>query len=334
MVVSETSTKGNAPFTAFEPWMDAVGTQLAPCVGATERSDVFRGGLHGTALGAVGMFGAGCTGGVVISRTPKTVRQCDPEFYVLRLQLDGDALCTFDDDDTLLVEPPGYLSLSASSQVLRHTSDSERDEFVSLLIPYHLMPLPYDRIRPLTHDVLPTQHGVGAMLATMLSALPRRQPEMRMQEAIRVAGVIVDLLSTTVAERLDEERRLDPGQRDRVLVAKAKAFIDRNLHLPELSPTMVAAACAVSPRQLSRLFEGEGVAGWIRGRRLERVRRDLCDPSLDQLSIEHVGSRHGFVYAAHTSRLFKAAYGVTPGEFRRTWRGSSYRPAPDVNTDG
>lgn len=95
---------------------------------------------------------------------------------------------------------------------------------------------------------------------------------------------------------------------------------------------MVAAACALSPRHLSRLFEGTGVAGWIRDRRVDRVRRDLCDPALDHLSIGHIAARHGLVHAAHATRIFKAAHGMTPGQYRRAWRESSPRPAPDANT--
>lgn len=140
---------------------------------------------------------------------------------------------------------PGEVSLTVSSQPLRHSSDSERDAFVSLVIPYRLMPMGYDRVSRLTREALPIDRGVGAMLAAMLADLPRRQPEMQTQSAIRAAGVILDLLSTTLAEQLDAARLLDPGQRDQAILAKAKVFIDTKLHLAALSVATVAAACAL-----------------------------------------------------------------------------------------
>ena len=313
--------------------MHVVSTQLVPCIGHTERSEGFRGELGRRDLGAVTMLSAGCSGRTEISRTPRTIRQSDPEVYLLRLQLDGVGVCAVG-DGTVRVLHPGEVSLTASSEPLRHSSDSERDAFVSLVVPYRLMPMGYDRVSRLTREALPIDHGVGAMLAAMLADLPRRQPEMPTQSAIRAAAVILDLLSTTLAEQLDTERLLDPSQRDQAIFAKAKVFIDTNLHLPELSVATVAAACALSPRHLSRLFAGEGVARWIRHRRLERVRRDLADPALDHLSIERIGSRHGLVHAAHTTRIFKAAYGMTPGQFRQAWRESSNHPASGINTDG
>jgi AraC-like DNA-binding protein len=316
---------------AFDDWMHVVNTRLLPCVGRTERREDFRGALSRRDLGAVGMITASCSGDTELWRTPKRVRQADPEVYILRLQLAGVGVSTYG-DGTVKVLRPGDVSLAASSRPLCHSAGAELDAFVGLAIPYRLMPISYEQVGRFTRAVLPVEHGVGAMLVSTLAALSRREGEMRTEAAIGVAGVIVDLLATTLADQLDQGRLVDPGQRERATLAKAKAFIDAQLHLPELSAGMVAAACAVSPRHLSRLFEGVGVAGWIRGRRLERVRRDLRDPTLDHLPVGHIASRHGLVHAAHTTRIFKAAYGVTPGQFRRAWRETSTHLAPDVNT--
>lgn len=311
--------------------MHVVNTRICPCVARTERREDFRGVFDPSGLGAISMVTASRSGDTMVGRTPKTIRQMDPEVYNLTLQLDGVGVSTYG-DGTVKVSRPGAVALTDSSRPFCRTSNSEQDAFLSLFIPYRLMPITYEQVGRFTRETLPVDHGVGAMLASMLAALPRHRSEMRTEAAIRVAGVITDLLTTTLADQLDHGRLIDPGQRERATLAKAKAFIDANLHLPELSAAMVAAACALSPRHLSRLFKGEGVAGWIRGRRLERIRRDLCELALDHLPIGHIASRHGLVHAAHTTRLFKAAYGVTPGQFRRAWRESSTQLAPDVNT--
>jgi AraC-like DNA-binding protein len=96
------------------------------------------------------------------------------------------------------------------------------------------------------------------------------------------------------------------------------AFIEHRLGDPELSPGTVAAAHHISLRYLHKLFEGEQttVADWIRRRRLERSRRDLLDPALRDRPVSATAVRWGLTDPAHFSRLFRAAYGMPPGEYR------------------
>jgi AraC-like DNA-binding protein len=63
------------------------------------------------------------------------------------------------------------------------------------------------------------------------------------------------------------------------------------------------------------------VAGWVRERRLERSRHDLLDPALAARPVSAIAARWGLVDPAHFSRLFRAAYGVPPLEYRRTMGG-------------
>jgi AraC-like DNA-binding protein len=98
----------------------------------------------------------------------------------------------------------------------------------------------------------------------------------------------------------------------------ARGFIDEQLADPALGPDVVADAHFISRRQLDRLFAATGrtVSETIRQRRLERCRRDLGNPALADRSILEIATAHGFVSAAHFSRTFRAAYGLTPRELR------------------
>ena len=55
----------------------------------------------------------------------------------------------------------------------------------------------------------------------------------------------------------------------------------------------------------------------LRMRRLERAREDLTDPAHSHLSISDICFRWGFNDAAHFSRAFHDAFGVSPRNFRR-----------------
>jgi AraC-like DNA-binding protein len=76
----------------------------------------------------------------------------------------------------------------------------------------------------------------------------------------------------------------------------------------------------MSVRALHALFEDaeESVAGLVRGERLARCIEDLQQPNGG--SVTEIAFRWGFSDAAHFSRLFKRAFGVTPSEVRHEAR--------------
>lgn len=96
---------------------------------------------------------------------------------------------------------------------------------------------------------------------------------------------------------LEVEAALPPETRHRALTERIRAFIQQNLHDPELTPPAIAAAHHISLSYLHRLFQeevrGETVAAWIRSRRLEGARRDLADPALRATPIHAIATRWG-----------------------------------------
>ncbi|MES9524481.1 helix-turn-helix domain-containing protein [Streptomyces capoamus] len=77
-----------------------------------------------------------------------------------------------------------------------------------------------------------------------------------------------------------------------------------------------------SGRTSHKLFELEDitVSRWIQQRRLERCRDDLARRQVAHLTIAAVAHRRGFTSASHFSRVFRAAYGVSPAEGRGSAR--------------
>jgi AraC-like DNA-binding protein len=62
------------------------------------------------------------------------------------------------------------------------------------------------------------------------------------------------------------------------------------------------------------------VARWIRSRRLDRVRQDLADPRYASIAVMDVARRWGFVEPSPFSRTFRAAYLMSPSEYRASRR--------------
>jgi AraC-like DNA-binding protein len=98
--------------------------------------------------------------------------------------------------------------------------------------------------------------------------------------------------------------------------AEIRRYVRTHLQDTTLGPTAIARAYSMSVRALHALFEDadESVAGLVRRERLARCIEDLQQPNGG--SVTEIAFRWGFSDAAHFSRLFKRAFGVTPSEVR------------------
>jgi AraC-like DNA-binding protein len=191
---------------------------------------------------------------------------------------------------------------------------------VAVTFPRQLLPLAADDLSRLTGLRVPGSQGTGALVSSLARQLPHRLDDLNPAEATSLGTTLLDLLSVALLARLGRSSEAPAPSRRRALVASIHAYVERHLADPNLSPAQVADAHYISVRYLHQLFEPEDttVAGLIRRRRLDRCRRDLLDPDLHHLPVAAVGARWGLPTPAHFNRIFRTAYGITPGELRRT----------------
>ncbi|WP_308042277.1 helix-turn-helix transcriptional regulator [Streptomyces sp. 8L] len=80
----------------------------------------------------------------------------------------------------------------------------------------------------------------------------------------------------------------------------------------------MAAAHFISTRYLHRVFQQHHrtVSDVIRRQRLDRCRRDLADPGQRAVPIAAIAMRWGYPRASDFTRAFRAAFGMTPSEYR------------------
>lgn len=156
--------------------------------------------------------------------------------------------------------------------------------------------------------------GAAALAGPFLRWLAERVEDGSLDaRAAGLADCVVDLVRLLFTDPQPTRPRSGTA-----LFPQVVAYIDAHLGDADLGPRAIAAAHFVSPRQLHKTFAGEGrtVAGWIRTRRLDAVRRDLADPALRERPIRVLAAARGFPDAPHFSRLFREVHGCTPGEFR------------------
>lgn len=253
-----------------------------------------------------------------VVRTAKMIRQSDPEVYQINYFLNGEATLSTAGGDTAL--QGGDLVVMDSSRPYR--GDVHRHpgswSHVTVQCPRRLLPLPEKTVQSLLAVPISGRYGMGRVLARWLTDLTAHAAEHTPADSPTLASVTVDLLASLLARHLEAEAAMDPQARRRALQLHIRDFIQQHLADPRLSPETVAAAHGISTRQLYALFRDQGVsiAAWIRERRLERCRRDLTDSSKLSRPIQAIAARWGFPDPAHFSRTFRAAYGMSPRDYR------------------
>lgn len=166
-------------------------------------------------------------------------------------------------------------------------------------------------------------NGAGGLFNDMLQLLPARFDGMTQEARATVGRQLVDLLVLAIKA---DERVLTSGNSTvrAAHLARIEAYIRTNLHEFGLGPERIAQACGISTRYLHELFRDtdQTVRGWIRDQRLTACREALADPNNNQTAAE-IAYRWGFGDQTQFSRVFKAHFGVPPGEFREKARGSN-----------
>ncbi|MFC5744748.1 helix-turn-helix domain-containing protein [Actinomadura rugatobispora] len=256
-----------------------------------------------------------------VHRTPKLIRQSDPEDFLVTFAVRGRVFG--EQDGRCAALRAGDLILRDSSRpcLTRFAPEPPAAQSLAMRFPRSSLPLPERGLRDLTCVRVPGDRGIGALSSQFLLQLARQMAELSPADTARLSTVALDVLTVALAGALDAHSALPLHTRRRALLAQIHAFIHDNLDDPHLTPGAIAAAHHISLRYLHALFRAEEltVAGWIRRRRLERCRRDLADPGLAARPISAIAARWGFSGPAHFSQVFRAAYGLSPRQFRQEY---------------
>ncbi|NEA58297.1 helix-turn-helix domain-containing protein [Streptomyces sp. SID13666] len=187
------------------------------------------------------------------------------------------------------------------------------------LVPRELLRLKESDVHQLAGSPVTRASWLGTLLSPLLSDLADTASAAQPPLGAKLAWHAVNLLATLATEQLVSDATVTPDAQS-PLVPRILEFIDLHLADTDLSPEVIAKAHHISVRYLHKLFENEGrtVGQWIRRRRLEQCRRDLTLRARRNRTIAAVAGRWGFTSATHFSRVFRAAYGVSPREWRDT----------------
>ena len=217
-------------------------------------------------------------------------------------------------DDRCSVQGPGdIVVLDQRPGVVASDANSE---YLFLELPRACLESAVGPIRLYTALTLGADLASTALTQTFFRELLDVSDRLDADAATRMAGIGMDLIVASVAERLAQEPpRSIHGN---ATVQRAKAYVEAHLGDPSLDPPQLAGAVGVSLRRLQELFHerDRNVSDYIWERRLTVAAERLADSASLHLSIGVVAYSCGFTTQAHFSRRFKERHGLTPREYR------------------
>ncbi|MEW9870764.1 helix-turn-helix domain-containing protein [Arthrobacter sp. HS15c] len=297
----------------FDTWRQLVTQSFVPLDVTCDSKDNFQGRMRSRSMGDVSAVEVSADGHHVL-RKPSLIRESDGHFFKLSIMLAGSGLLVQDNREALLL--PGDIAVYDTQRPYTLTFD-DKFRCLVLMFPPQLMDLPVSSVGQLTAVRMGRDERLGRVISPFLVEIARNLDQFSDATGTRLAYNAVDLVTTMFSSELDLSR--SPASNPRAeLMLRIRSFIEANLGDSELNLASVAAAHFISTRYLHNLFheENESAANWIRNRRLERCRRELKDPVHSHRSISSIAAKWGFTDAAHFSRLFRAAFGETPSNYR------------------
>nr|WP_240897806.1 helix-turn-helix domain-containing protein [Kineococcus vitellinus] len=168
----------------------------------------------------------------------------------------------------------------------------------------------------------------AAALSSLLAVLVDVGDDLAPAAGGHLGDAIVSCLQAIIAE----VRGAAVGQRSAVLFGQLTGWIDAHLLDEDLTTELVAAEHFLSPRYVRKLFADHEVtvSGYVRTKRLERVRDELSRPWNAHLPIAALAARWGFHNPSVFSRCFARRFGLGPQEFRRAVAGATGQGASDA----
>jgi AraC-like DNA-binding protein len=298
--------------TSFNHWKHLVAESFVPLTARTANVDGFRGQMRARVLDRMSIVEVTATSHEV-HRTPALIARANERYFKLNLQLEGTGLLVQDNREAVL--QPGDLAIYDTNRPYTLTFE-EQSRVMVVMFPCDALSLPADYVGQLA-AVRMGATGLSGIVGQFIRQLSDNLQVLDGPSGSRLAANALDLVSTMLHAEMDmAPDRMKPQA---LLAVSAREYIEANLSDPGLSPASIAAAHFISTRHLHNVFHESGttVASFIRTQRLDGARRDLRDPLHAAQPVGAVAARWGFLDAAHFSRTFRDAFGVSPSDWRR-----------------
>ncbi|MFH5879384.1 helix-turn-helix domain-containing protein [Arthrobacter sp. NA-172] len=299
---------------SFDHWKHLVAQSFVPLAARTSDVDGFRGQMRSRVLDRMSIVEVSGSP-YEVHRTEALIAQAGERYFKLNLQLEGTGILVQDNREALL--RPGDLAIYDTNRPYTLAFE-EAARSIVVMFPCDALSLPIDYVGQLAAVRMPGGAGLSGIVGNFIRQLSENLEVLSGPSGSRLVTNALDLVSTMLHAEMDiAPDRMKPQM---LLVTSAREYIEANLSDPQLSPASIASAHFISTRHLHSVFQESGttVASWIRNRRLDGARRELKDPLHAGKPVNVIAANWGILDAAHFSRIFRDAFGVSPREWRRS----------------
>jgi len=255
-----------------------------------------------------------CTASARVSgtRTHAQIAHDSDAYLTVVMVAQGSETLRFGDGRELRLTEGMFTLWDSTRPMAFMTSDNLRQ--MSLLVPEAQLLRRVPRVRDLAGRPIDGRHGIGGMFTDHFRVLLSRLGELPASNRHTVLEATLDLLALC----LSDQPALPAPRLRRLVLEQVKSHIEAHLTDPSLGVATLARRFRMSERNMHKLFEHTGttVGAHIRARRLAMCRRDLEGTTLAARQIGEIAAHWGFADASHFSKVFRAAYGLSPKEIR------------------
>jgi AraC family transcriptional regulator, positive regulator of tynA and feaB len=246
-----------------------------------------------------------------IVREPRAIDRAGEDQYLVSLQKSG--RCGMAQEGCELWLDPGEIAIIDGSRPFRVSFPKPVSRFLAVM-PHATL----DVRAPWTR-----RNGLSKIAASSPFAdLARRHIRQLAGDEtldVRQAQTLTENLCNLLALATTADGGGAPVQAEAQLQA-IQAYCRARLCDPDLSPGRVAAHFGISRRTLHLRFEAveRSFGKWLLNCRLEQCHRALLDPAHDDRRVSDLAYRFGFSDLSHFSKSFKAKFGLTPRDIRKS----------------
>jgi AraC-like DNA-binding protein len=303
------STEGIDPTNQFAAWQKQLGLRFGFADISRKAVGPFRAAIETISVSKLSLsylFADAMT----VERTGRHVALRDHDDFTIGLLLEGRAVVEQDGRGTSL--SPGEIVLCDGRRPFRVCFDEPFRQIVFQCDRAQLQARLPDADRRTARSIR-GQAALPSVTADYVASIARQPMGFGGAESA-IAQHVLDVLAFTLCGAAPREPTSRP------LLTRIQAYIEENLSNSALTPTMIARHHRISRRLLYRLFEeiDDSVASFIRRRRLARCRAVLADDLYKKLGVSEIAFACGFNDATTFGRAFRAAFGMSPRDYRRS----------------
>lgn len=247
------------------------------------------------------------------TREATHIRRAGEDVFIASLKLKGTGIVCQDGRQAAL--SPGDIVLYDTARPFTLDFPESYSEVV-IKIPRKLLSVRLPQAESLTARSLTADSPLGRLAGNCMRECGALAESCDAGLRARFSTTLLDVLTTAI--EFDFLGPQQPGScRHVASLERIKNWMDQHLGETSLDTDVIAAANAVSPRTLQRLFavRGDTAMRWLWNRRLEASYRSLAEGRVRQVTEAAVEC--GFSDFSHFSRAFKRTFGVLPHQVLR-----------------